>query len=153
MRDHSDNSSYFICLVARLFDGLFICYCLLWVIIHVFRRLALPIPLLNNWLTDFLFVPVVAHFTIVLTRCFVVKNKNHTYPLSWLSAIALYCTFAFEIVAPLLSNKATADVWDGVAYLSGSFFYFYVHQRKDFTFLRKKLPSKTTLHFCTDTTH
>jgi hypothetical protein len=135
MCDLRNNSSHFICLVNRLFDGLFISYCLLWIIIHVFRRLAFPIPLLNSWLTDFLFVPVVAHAAIVFSRHFVVRNKNYIYPLSWLLAIALYSAIAFEIVAPLFSSRATADLWDGVAYLLGGLFYYYVHQQKDFTFL------------------
>lgn len=137
MHYHRNYSGHFICFISQLFDRLFILYCLTWLTVHLFRKLALPIPLINNWITDFVFVPIVAHFAIILSRYFLGKNKNYTYPLSWLLLMALYSTIAFEIVAPLLSNKATADVWDGIAYLLGSLFYYYVHQRKDFTFLQK----------------
>lgn len=93
----------------------------------------------NNWVTDFLFVPVVAHFTLTLSRDFVVNKKGYIYPLSYLVAIALYSAFAFEIVAPLFSSKATADIWDAAAYLLGSLFYYYIHQQKDYRFFPRSV--------------
>ena len=116
-------------LIKQVFDPLFITYCLLWIIVHLFRRSGYPTPGINNWLTDFLFVPVAAHLALVFTRCVILKDCRYVYPLIYLLAIALYASIVFEWLSPVLLNKGTADMGDVIAYFAGSVFYCRVHQR------------------------
>ncbi|MBO9729241.1 MAG: hypothetical protein J7623_11445 [Chitinophaga sp.] len=113
--------------MKKLFDPLFITYCLLWIVIHLFRHLQQPIPVLNSYLTDFIAVPAMAHVTLTITRQYIIRNNVYTYPLSYLLFIAGYTAFIFEWLLPHYSPKYTSDVWDVVAYFGGSLFYYYVH--------------------------
>ncbi|WP_343673975.1 hypothetical protein [Chitinophaga sp.] len=105
-------------------DPLFIIYNILWWFIHICRWVNKPIPYLNNWLTDFLFIPVVAH----LTKHIALRREDYRFPLSYLLVMALYTALIFEWVYPSFSHKTVGDPLDGIAYLLGSLFYYYVHQ-------------------------
>jgi len=103
-------------------DPLFVTYCALWLVMHICRWIHHPIPYLNNWLTDFLFIPVVAH----LTRYLVLGRQK--LPLFYLLIMAIYTAVIYEWLYPAFSPKTTGDPWDGIAYVAGSLFYYYVHQ-------------------------
>lgn len=111
-----------------LFDPLFICYCILWLFIKIFRYLNTPIPYLNSYLTDFLAVPVIAHIAITITAKYIVKNKNYTYNLFYLLFIAAYTSVVFELIVPQISDKHTADIYDVLFYFLGALFYYTVHR-------------------------
>ncbi|MCW3463491.1 hypothetical protein [Chitinophaga nivalis] len=115
--------------MKRLFDPLFISYCLLWGIIHLCRYLHQPVPLLNGHLTDFLAVPAMAHIALTFTRLFIVRNQQYTYPLFYLLFMAVYTSVVFEWLMPRLSPVYTRDIWDVVAYFAGSLFYYCFHGR------------------------
>jgi hypothetical protein len=108
--------------VRAVSDPLFIVYIGLWWVIHIFRWMHAPIPYLNNWLTDFLFIPVVAH----LSRYLVLGRQK--LPLLYLLIMAIYTAVIYEWVYPLFSHKTIGDPWDGIAYIAGSLFYYFVHQ-------------------------
>ncbi|PSL25346.1 hypothetical protein CLV42_11327 [Chitinophaga ginsengisoli] len=124
----SAGSNVYGALVRYIFDPFFACYCAVWPIIHYCRWKGMPIPVLNNYLTDFVFIPMVAHVSLGFTRCIVLNRRNYCYPLYWLLAIAFYVSFIFEVVLPKYSSKAVGDTGDIVAYFLGSAFYCYVHQ-------------------------
>lgn len=121
--------------MKQLLDPWFIIYILAWVAIHFCRHIHLPIPVLNNYLTDFIAVPAMAHVTLTATRIFIVSNNCYAYPLSYLLFIALYTSVIFEWVMPHLSSRYTGDCWDMIAYFAGSIFYYYVHGQTRPTFL------------------
>lgn len=104
---------------GALRDPLFIIYCALWLLIHISRWVHKPIPYLNNWLTDFLFIPVAAHLT---ERIVLRKIK---LPLSYLLIMAIYTALIYEWVYPLFSHKTTGDPLDGIAYIAGALFHYY----------------------------
>lgn len=110
-----------------LLDPLFLIYCGLWGIIHFFRYIQQPVPLVNGYLTDFIAVPAMAHVALTFTRNCIVRDKHYTYPLSYLLFIALYMSVVFEWVMPRFSADYTGDICDVAAYFGGGLFYYYVH--------------------------
>lgn len=115
-------------IISRVFDPFFICYIGLWWTVHLFRWGGHPIPLLNNWLTDFLFLPVVAHIALVFTRQ-LLRNAGYRYPLSLLLWMAAYTAIVFEYILPFFSANTTADLIDVLAYFTGAVYYYFVHQQ------------------------
>jgi hypothetical protein len=130
------NRYYYRCngdtLIRRLLNVPFCVYVLCWVVIHYARWLKTPVPFLNNWLTDFICVPMIAHLALVPTRLFLIKNNQYCYPLSYLLLMGAYVSVVFEIVLPLYKHSATADPVDAIAYFAGAFYFYYVHQRADY---------------------
>jgi len=122
--------------MKRLFDPLFLVYCVLWCIIHLFRYVHLPVPLLNGYLTDFIAVPVMAHIALTFTRRYIVCNEHYTYPQYYLLFMAFYMSVVFEWVMPGCSPIYTRDAWDVAAYFGGALFYYYVHGKQ--TYVRHK---------------
>lgn len=129
MRILSIGGSHFFRFIKALLDPLFIIYCILYVVVRLFREIGLPIPYINNWLTDFLFIPVVAHLALTTSRYFILHNPYYRYPLSYLLLMSLYTSVVFELVLPRYISTTTADWVDVIAYLAGGLFYFFVHQR------------------------
>ncbi len=116
--------------MKKLFHPLFVTYCLLWGLIHILRRMDHRLPFINDHLTDFLFVPVVAHITVIFTRRFIIRNKLYCYPFSYLLFIASYTAIVFEVIMPKYSVLYTRDVGDVLAYFLGSFYFYYIHQEQ-----------------------
>ncbi|MGO4289539.1 hypothetical protein [Chitinophaga sp. RAB17] len=116
--------------MKKLFDPLFITYCLVWIVIHMCRYLQQPVPLLNGYLTDFIAVPAMAHITLTFTCRFIVRNNGYTYPLYYLLFIAAYTSVMFEWIMPQFSSRYTSDWWDVVTYFAGSLFYYRFHGKR-----------------------
>jgi uncharacterized protein involved in response to NO len=116
--------------MKSVFKPLFVVYCLLWCMVRLLRQAQHPIPFINDYLTDFLFVPVVAHLSVSFTRRFIVRNNVYDYPLTYLLFIAFYAAVLFEYIMPEFSGVYTADPGDVLAYFSGSLFYYYIHERR-----------------------
>jgi hypothetical protein len=99
-----------------------------WWIVHLFRWGGHPIPLLNNWLTDLVFIPVVSHIALVFTRQ-LLRNTGYRYPLSFLLWMAAYTAIVFEYILPFFSANTTADPLNVLAYFTGAVYYYCVHQQ------------------------
>jgi hypothetical protein len=84
---------------------------------------------LNNWLTDLVFVPVIAHVALVITRKYIVRDGAYRYPLGCLLFAAVYVSVVYEWVFPHYHFRTVGDPVDVAAYFGGSLFYFFVHQR------------------------
>ncbi|MEZ2442279.1 hypothetical protein AB6805_11185 [Chitinophaga sp. RCC_12] len=125
--------------MKRLFDPFFLSYCGLWSIIHFFRYIEHPVPLLNGHLTDFMAVPAIAHLALTFTRSYIVRDESYSYPFSYLLFIVLYLSVVFEWVMPQFSAAYTGDMWDVVMYFGGGLFYYYVHEKR--ITLKGKMPS------------
>jgi hypothetical protein len=98
-------------------------------LLHFFRWVHHPLPWINNWLTDIVFIPATAHLALTITRCYLVKDGNYRYPLRHLLFIAVYTTLLCEWLLPAYIPGSVCDPWDGVAYLAGALFFYYIHQR------------------------
>ncbi|WP_109693899.1 hypothetical protein [Chitinophaga deserti] len=102
---------------------LFITSAIGWSIIHGFRALGYPIPILNGYLTDLLAVPVMIHIALLFTRRFLVQDPSFRYPFSWILFISAYVSLVMEVVVPHFSPAYTADGWDAVVYFAGGICY------------------------------
>ncbi len=114
--------------MKRLLDPLFLGYGLAWWLIHSFRWAGAPIPFLNSYLTDFVFVPLVAHVALRIIWVFVVQNETYRIPCSYLVFMALYTSVVFEGFMPAIAKTYTRDAGDVLAYFAGAFFYYGIHQ-------------------------
>lgn len=111
-------------------DPLFATYILCWCLVNGCRRIHIHLPWINDWLTDSVFIPVIAHLSLAFVRKIVVGNETYRFPLSYLLFMAAYASIVFECVLPKFSVSSTADGGDVVAYFAGSFFYYFIHQGK-----------------------
>ncbi|MEI6949668.1 hypothetical protein V9K67_20950 [Paraflavisolibacter sp. H34] len=94
------------------------------------RWLQCPLPWINDYLTDFLFVPVTAHISLACMRTFIVCRNSYRYPFRYVLFIAFYAAVVFELILPRIAPVYTGDAGDVVAYFAGGFFYYFVHQGK-----------------------
>ena len=122
------NRSLFCTLSKELFDGLFIFYWFCWFFIRFSRSVNAPIPYLNNWLTDLVFVPIIIHFSSVIGSFQFNKNRAHGYPLYQIWTISFLVSILFEWIMPKYTSYNTGDIIDILAYFSGGLFYFCFHQ-------------------------
>jgi hypothetical protein len=115
--------------MKRLFDPLFLVYCLVWIVVHVCRQLHQPLPMLNDHLTDFIAVPTMAHLTLTFTRRWIVRDRRYTYPMGYCLFIACYVSVILEWVMPHISSKFTGDWLDVAAYFGGGLFFYCFHNK------------------------
>lgn len=120
-------------IAKQLFDPFFLAYIAVWLTVHGFRYFHYPLPYLNGWLTDFVFLPAVAHFTRTCTRHFVLQGRQFIYPLHWLIMAAVYCGLLCEWILPKYVHHMAGDLLDALAYIGGAFFFYYIHQKNDRT--------------------
>lgn len=129
MRSNSYVDRHFLCaLVKNLFDGIFIFYWLCWFFIRFTRIQHFPIPFLNNWLTDLVFVPIIVHVASITGSFLFNKGKPHGYPLYQIWLISAIVSLLFEYLMPSYTDYNTGDPYDVIAYFMGGLFYFLFHQ-------------------------
>ncbi len=124
----SYNRSIFRPLIALIIDRYLAFYCCSWVLVSYTRKLGIPIPLINNWLTDFVFVPLLIHVPFVLGSLIFIPDGTFKYPIYQILSIALLVSLVFECCLPRLTAYNTADFYDILAYFAGGVFYYAVHQ-------------------------
>jgi hypothetical protein len=98
-------------------------------LVHCFRYLHCPLPYVNGCLTDFVFIPAVAHFARTCTRHLFLRGRNYMYSLQLLLVAAIYTGLLCEWILPRYTSNAVGDVWDTIAYLAGALFFYYIHQK------------------------
>lgn len=139
------NRSIFRSLIFIALDRYFIFYCCSWLLIRYTRKLQIPIPLLNNWLTDFVFVPLIAHVSFVLGSFIFTTGGTFKYPLYQILSISLLTALIFEGFLPYYTHYNTADFYDVVAYFAGGMFYYFVHQNHTSKSIKKAFEKKLSL--------
>jgi len=129
MRNHRGfNRSFLRPLTILVFDRYFIFYCCSWIAVRFTRKLHIPIPILNNWLTDFVFVPLIAHVSLVIGSLIFKLDGTFKYPLYQILSISSLTAVIFEGILPYYTPYNTADFYDALVYLAGGLFYYFVHQ-------------------------
>ncbi len=139
------NSSVFRSLILITLDRYFIFYCCSWLLIRYTRKLHFPIPLLNNWLTDFVFVPLIAHVAFVLGSLIFTTGGTFKYPIYQILSISLLTALVFEGFLPYYTHYNKADFYDVLAYFAGGVFYYAVHQNYTSRKIRKAFERKLSL--------
>lgn len=109
---------------------------IVWAIIILLRKNGIFIPVINNYCTDFITVPM---------YCYLIEYiMNSLLRFQWkpdfkfvLTSI-LYLSFLFEVLCPKLSPLFTGDISDVLAYFVGGILY-YVFKIKSFSVVKNKL--------------
>jgi hypothetical protein len=100
-----------------------------YLLIQFCRQQDLIIPeLLNNYVTDFLFMPLLLLTTLWLTRL-IKRKKQLVFSVPMLITVFIYVSFVFEYYLPQTSTVYTADYLDIVMYFFGTVFYYFLQKK------------------------
>jgi hypothetical protein len=125
----SPYSSIFRTLVRQLIDEMFLSYWLCWCFVRYCRNENINIGYLNHWLTDFVFVPIILHFSTVIYNQLININGIITLKLWQAIFLSTYVAVVFEIILPQTTPYNVADWGDTLAYCLGALWYTFVHQK------------------------
>jgi len=115
-------------LIVDIFDIYFIGYWLCWFIVRYTRHSGHPILLINNWLTDFVFVPIVVHISLVFGHQIIHSRSNFRFSLLQILCFSIYTSLVFELLLPRITSYNTGDWLDVIMYFAGGLFYYFIHQ-------------------------
>ena len=141
------NSRILCSLRIFLLNPYFVGYCLAWLFVRYSRLSGHPIPYINNWLTDFVFVPLIAHFAFCAGIFILDLKKGFSFPLCQLLALSFMTSIFFEYLSPRITDYNTADIVDVVCYFSGALFYYFIHQpfnNKKLAHEERRLPASAS---------
>jgi hypothetical protein len=110
--------------MKTLLNPWFIIGCLVWVAIKTTRVLHMPVPYLNDYLTDFFAVPVITNIGLWLQRMFIIKNNYYVLSPGQVIFMVIYISVLFEGFLPLISKIYTADWMDVLLYCIGGLFFY-----------------------------
>lgn len=88
-----------------------------------FKIIQPQVKLLNAYLDDVLFLPIVLGFALQLQRNFILKNQTFTFSKYLIAASLAYTVLVFEIIFPAIEPAYTFDYFDILAYLAGALFF------------------------------
>lgn len=117
-------------LIVRTFDIFFMAYWACWLIIRITRTFGMPLPILNNWLADIVFVPIIVHFSLVLSSIIFGKDELKAYSLCQIFLVCSSVSLLYEWVLPATAFNTRADIADVFAYFAGGLFYYCWHQKR-----------------------
>lgn len=90
----------------------------------------MPVPYLNNWLTDLVYVPLicaVCHW--IFLNVMNTPARIRSFPLVQILVLATFVAVVFEGVMPHYTDYNTADPIDVLCYYLGGLFYYFIHQK------------------------
>lgn len=111
--------------MKRLFDAIFLFYCGLWVFVKICRISGFRLGCVNDYLTDIIAVPVIAHISFTIASYLTQKTPQE--PRLLLTCLTVYVGLVFEWMMPCYSKTYTSDMIDIVCYCLGGLLYYYVH--------------------------
>lgn len=107
----------------------FIVFCIVGLGIYIAQHYRVQLPLLlNNYLNDFLIIPIVLTICLYILR-FTRDNTKYTISSVITLLLCVFYSLFFEVLMPRINERYTADFFDVIAYFSGGFWFFFV-QRK-----------------------
>lgn len=110
--------------MKTLLNTWFILFCIIWLIIYLFRINHHPIHFLAGHLTDFLAVPVIANLGLWFQRIFIDKRSTYILKAGHVIFIVIYISVVFEWLLPKLNpHKYTGDYVDVLLYILGGLFF------------------------------
>ncbi|AYZ34578.1 hypothetical protein EGY07_02870 [Chryseobacterium indologenes] len=107
---------------------------ILWAVIIGLRKNSIYLPVINEYFTDLITVPM---------YCYLIEMIMNFLGYTWKPDVkfvltsAIYLSFLFEVLCPRLSNVFTADFFDVMAYFSGGILY-YLFRIKSFRRFKKE---------------
>ncbi|MEC5165328.1 membrane protease YdiL (CAAX protease family) [Flavobacterium sp. PL11] len=99
---------------------------LIALVVFVMQHLHIPLPyLINNYLNDFLYIPLVLGGTEFIIRN-LKKDASFKLPLEFIVFLSCSYSIYFEFYLPKINLRYTADWIDVILYfISGVIFYFF----------------------------
>ncbi|PXW15294.1 hypothetical protein C8D70_105158 [Chryseobacterium sp. CBTAP 102] len=95
-----------------------------WGIIILLRRSGIFIPVINDYFTDCITVPMYCYLIEYIMNS--VLNYQWKPDLKFMLTSVLYLSFLFEVLCPKLSTSFTGDFLDVLAYsVGGTGYYFF----------------------------
>ncbi|MDN5476560.1 MAG: hypothetical protein L0G39_06495 [Chryseobacterium sp.] len=95
-----------------------------WALIIFLRKSGIFIPVMSNYFTDLITVPM---YTYLIEHLMNEVLGYHWKPdFKFILTSVLYLSMLFEVVCPMLSERFTGDILDMVAYLVGGVVYYFL---------------------------
>lgn len=95
----------------------------IWLVFHWLVMQGYTHPILNNYLDDLLFIPLVMGFALHCQRYLILGNPLFCYKKPWVWLFLGYSILVFEIVFPLTNMAYTRDPLDILAYAIGAILF------------------------------
>jgi len=96
--------------------------------IYIAQKLAFKLPtILNNYLNDFLIIPIVLTLCLYVLR-FTRNNKQYKLPFGIVLFLCLGYSVFFEGFMPNISTRYTRDIFDVFVYFSGGFWFYFIQK-------------------------
>lgn len=109
-----------------------------WMLIIQLRKHGIFIPVINNYFTDFITVPMYCYLIEYMMNSLLGFHWKPDFKFVLTSV--LYLSFLFEALCPRLSHLFTADIFDVLSYFLGGMMYYFFKIRSCTTL--KKRPAK-----------
>lgn len=93
-----------------------------WVIIIQLRRNSIYLPVINDYFTDFITVPMYCYLIEYIMNSLL--RFRWKPDLKFVLTSVVYLSFLFEILCPKLSRYFTGDIFDVLAYFTGGMIYY-----------------------------
>jgi len=108
----------------------FIIFFGVFLVVYTLQKLQIPLPLwINNYVNDFLCMPVVLSICLAVIRTLKKDNKLFL-PLSAILSLTIFYAIYFEYYLPKVNVRYTADWLDVLLYFFGAG-VFYLFQKRN----------------------
>ncbi|CAH0276920.1 hypothetical protein [Chryseobacterium sp. Bi04] len=95
-----------------------------WIFIIVLRKKGMYIPVINDYFTDCISVPMYCYLIEYIMNGLL---GFHWKPdLKFVLTSVLYLSFLFEVLCPGISHRFTGDIFDALAYAAGGTAYYFL---------------------------
>ncbi|TLF46568.1 hypothetical protein [Maribacter aurantiacus] len=99
------------------------------VLIYLAQRLEISLPALaNNYLNDFLCMPIVLKICLEGARFIKSDNRLQLPPMLCFTVTLLFAGY-FEGYLPIINARYTQDPWDLLCYAAGMCLFFWLERR------------------------
>lgn len=110
-------------------NSCFISFSVIYLLIQLARKLQFQLPeLINSYVTDLLFMPLLLLFALWLTRI-IKRDQSIKLTITMVLVVFVLVSTIFEYYLPLSNNIYTADSIDVLMYLLGGIIFYYLQNR------------------------
>ncbi|MGG7034282.1 MAG: hypothetical protein ACI7YS_03700 [Flavobacterium sp.] len=104
---------------------IYILMCVVALVIYALQKSNIALPsLINNYINDFLCLPIVLGGILFVIR-WLKKDDKYRFSFAFIIFMASYYSFYFEYYLPKNNVRYTAEWIDVLLYFSGSLIFFY----------------------------
>jgi hypothetical protein len=99
--------------------------------IYTLQRFAINVPkIINNYLNDFLIVPIVLFLSLVVLR-YTRKNAQFTLSIPLILYVCVSYSVLFEFIFPNYLARYTKDYIDVILYFAGGFIFYKLQNKSN----------------------